>query len=39
MKRAVVVDDDEAMGPAIRELLQPEGIAVDVLGDAQAALP
>jgi len=39
VKRAVVVDDDEAMGPAIRDLLQPEGIAVDVLGDAQAALP
>jgi len=39
VKRAVVVDDDEAMEPAIRDLLQPEGIAVDVLGDAQAALP
>ena len=39
MKRAVVVDDDEAMGPAIRTLLEPEGITVEVLGDAQAALP
>jgi len=39
VKRAVVVDDDEAIGLAIRDLLEPEGIAVDVLGDAQAALP
>ena len=39
MKRAVVVDDDEAIGAAIRTLLEPEGIAVEVLGDAQAALP
>ena len=38
MKRAVVVDDDEAIGPAIRDVLEPEGVAVDVLGDAQAAL-
>jgi DNA-binding response OmpR family regulator len=39
VKRVVVVDDDEAIGPAIRTLLEPEGIAVDVLADAQAALP
>jgi DNA-binding response OmpR family regulator len=39
VKRAVVVDDDEAIGAAIRTLLEPEGIAVEVLADAQAALP
>ena len=39
MKRAVVIDDDLAIGPAIRTLLEPEGIAVEALGDAQAALP
>jgi DNA-binding response OmpR family regulator len=39
VKRVVVVDDDAAIGPAIRTLLAPEGFAVDTLGDAQAALP
>ena len=39
MKRVVVVDDDAAIGPAIRTLLEPEGLSVDAPGDAQAALP
>jgi DNA-binding response OmpR family regulator len=39
VKRVVVVDDDAAIGPAIRTLLAPEGITVDALGDAQTALP
>ena len=39
MKRAVVVDDDDAIGVAIRTLLEPEGVAVEVFGDARAALP
>jgi len=39
VKRAVVVDDDDAIGVAIRTLLEPEGVAVEVLADAQAALP
>ena len=39
MKRVVVVDDDESIGAAIRDLLAPEGIAVEAPGDGQAALP
>jgi DNA-binding response OmpR family regulator len=39
VKRVVVVDDDDAIGQAIRTLLAPEGLAVDALGDARAALP
>jgi DNA-binding response OmpR family regulator len=39
VKRVVVVDDDEAIGPAVRLLLAPEGIDVDSLEDGQSALP
>lgn len=39
MKRVVVVDDDEAIGPVIRTLLAPEGIAVESPEDGQSALP
>lgn len=39
MKRVVVVDDDAAIGPAIRLLLAPEGIGVESSEDGQAALP
>jgi DNA-binding response OmpR family regulator len=39
MKRVVVVDDDEAMGPAIRSLLAAEGISVETPGDGKEALP
>ncbi len=39
MKRVVVVDDDEAIGPAIGVLLAADGIAVASPGDGQAALP
>ena len=39
MKRVVVVDDDAAIGPAVRLLLAPEGIAVEAPEDGQAALP
>ena len=39
MKRVVVVDDDAAIGPAVRLLLAPEGIDVESLEDGQAALP
>jgi DNA-binding response OmpR family regulator len=39
MKRIVVVDDDDSVGPAIRELLGPEGYEVESPGDAHAALP
>jgi DNA-binding response OmpR family regulator len=39
VKRVVVVDDDEAMGPAIRTLLAPDGIAVETPGDGNEALP
>ena len=37
--RVVVVDDDDTVGPAIRDLLEPEGFAVEHPGDARAALP
>jgi DNA-binding response OmpR family regulator len=39
VKRVVVVDDDEANGVAIGEVLAPEGVAVESPGDGQAALP
>ena len=39
MKRVVVVDDDEAIGPAIRTLLGPEGIDVESPEDGPSALP
>ena len=39
MKRVVVVDDDASIGAAVRDLLAPEGIAVEAPGDGQAALP
>ena len=39
MRRITVVDDDEAIGPAIRLLLEPEGFSVEAPGDGQAALP
>lgn len=38
MKRVVVVDDDAAIGPAVRLLLAPEGIDVESSEDGQAAL-
>jgi DNA-binding response OmpR family regulator len=39
VKRVVIVDDDEAIGPAIGTLLAPDGIAVESPGDGQSALP
>jgi DNA-binding response OmpR family regulator len=39
VKRVVVVDDDAAIGPAVRLLLAPEGIDVESPEDGQAALP
>ena len=39
VKRIVVVDDDESVGPAVRELLADDEIQVDSPGDAAAALP
>ena len=39
MRRVTVVDDDDAIGPAIRLLLEPEGFSVEAPGDGQAALP
>lgn len=39
MRRVVVVDDDEAIGPAIQLLLEPEGIFVEAPGGGAAALP
>ena len=39
MKRVVVVDDEPAVGAAVRDLLLPEGIQVDTPTDPQAALP
>jgi DNA-binding response OmpR family regulator len=39
VKRVVVVDDDASIGAAVRDLLAPEGIAVEAPGDGQAALP
>ena len=39
MKRVVVVDDEPAVGAAVRDLLVPEGFQVDTPTDPQAALP
>ena len=39
MKRVVVVDDEPAVGAAVRALLVPEGIEVDTPPDPQTALP
>ena len=38
-RRVVVVDDDDTVGPAIRDLLEPEGFTVESPGDGRAALP
>ncbi len=39
MKRVVVVDDDPAIGQAIRDLLAADRLAVESPGDGRAALP
>jgi DNA-binding response OmpR family regulator len=39
MKRIVVVDDEPAVGAAVRDLLLPEGIQVDTPSDPESALP
>ena len=39
MKRVVVVDDEPAVGAAVRDLLVPEGFLVDTPTDPQTALP
>jgi len=39
VKRIVVVDDEPGVGAAIRDLLSPDGYAVEAPGDARAALP
>jgi DNA-binding response OmpR family regulator len=39
VKRVVVVDDDGALGSAIRELLANDGVIVESPGDGHAALP
>lgn len=39
MKRIVVVDDEPGVGVAIRDLLAPDGYAVEAPGDARTALP
>jgi DNA-binding response OmpR family regulator len=39
VKRIVVVDDEPGVGTAIRDLLSPDGYAVEAPGDARAALP
>jgi DNA-binding response OmpR family regulator len=38
MKRIVVVDDDRLIATAVREILQPEGFAVDCPPDPREAL-
>ena len=38
MKRILVVDDDATVSGAVREILQPEGFAVDCPSDPRAAL-
>ena len=38
MKRIVVVDDDRTVSAAVRELLAPEGFAVDCPADSKTAL-
>ena len=37
--RVVVVDDEAAVGAAVRDLLSAEGFEVEAPGDARAALP
>ena len=39
MKRVVVVDDEPAVGEAVRDLLSAEGYEVEAPGDARSALP
>ena len=39
MRRIVVVDDEPDVGAAIRDLLSPDGYAVEAPGDARTALP
>ena len=39
MKRVVVLDDEPSVGAAVRDLLEPEGYAVESPTDPQAALP
>jgi DNA-binding response OmpR family regulator len=39
MKRVVVVDDEPAVGAAVRDLLSTEGYDVETPGDAKSALP
>jgi DNA-binding response OmpR family regulator len=39
MKRVVVVDDEPSVGAAVRDLLEPEGYAVEAPLDPEAALP
>ncbi len=39
MKRIVVVDDEPGVGAAIRDLLSPDGYAVEAPADARTALP
>jgi DNA-binding response OmpR family regulator len=38
-KRVVVVDDEPAVGAAVRDLLAPDGYQVEAPTDAQTALP
>lgn len=38
-KRVVVVDDEPAVGAAVRDLLAPDGYQVEAPTDPQAALP
>jgi DNA-binding response OmpR family regulator len=38
-KRVVVVDDEPAVGAAVRDLLAPDGYQVEAPTDAEAALP
>jgi len=39
VRRIVVVDDEPDVGAAIRDLLSPDGYAVEAPGDARTALP
>jgi DNA-binding response OmpR family regulator len=39
MKRVVVVDDEPAVGVAVRDVLSSEGYRVDAPADAETALP
>ncbi|MGE5415067.1 MAG: response regulator transcription factor [Syntrophomonadaceae bacterium] len=38
MKRILVVDDDAAVSMAVREILEPEGLAIDCPADPRAGL-